>query len=311
MFFYLKSNLGRPDPTQKTPGNVCSGKRQEPLLPASRGTHWCLGTPGPCLSITRSQNHRMVGVGRDLCGSPSPTPCRSRVTQSRLHSTAARRVWNISREGDSTTSLGSLGQCSMPSVHTSYRSSQEDAASDPLSMPREGASPFTDEFSAFTSKIMEPFLTGRHHVRLLALARPRHISCPPRAQSALPVGFPQEGVPEGSPVQNNHQLETSTEPHRFPPKPCGTPQAETGTRPPPHAGPRTRSLLNAKHRVGLQGAPTDPTFLPDPALFLPPKHEGGMLQQTQTHPSKHPKPPRWQVEKRHPPKKSPDLGNSP
>ena len=22
-----------------------------------------------------SQNHRMVGVGRDLCGSPSPTPC--------------------------------------------------------------------------------------------------------------------------------------------------------------------------------------------------------------------------------------------
>ena len=23
----------------------------------------------------RSQNHRMVGVGRDLCGSPSPTPC--------------------------------------------------------------------------------------------------------------------------------------------------------------------------------------------------------------------------------------------
>ena len=32
----------------------------------------------------------MVGVGRDLCGSPSPTPCPSRVTHSRLHSTAAR-----------------------------------------------------------------------------------------------------------------------------------------------------------------------------------------------------------------------------
>jgi len=32
----------------------------------------------------RSQNHRMVRVGRDLCGSPSPTPCRSRVTYSRL-----------------------------------------------------------------------------------------------------------------------------------------------------------------------------------------------------------------------------------
>ena len=35
----------------------------------------------------KSQHHRMVGVGRDLCGSPSPTPCRSRVTQSRLHRT--------------------------------------------------------------------------------------------------------------------------------------------------------------------------------------------------------------------------------
>ena len=57
-----------------------------------------------------SQNPSMVGVGRALCGSPSPTLCRSRVTQSRLHSTASRQVWNISREGDSTTSLGSLGQ---------------------------------------------------------------------------------------------------------------------------------------------------------------------------------------------------------
>jgi len=34
--------------------------------------------------ITESQNHRIVGVGRDLCGSSSPTPCRSRVTYSRL-----------------------------------------------------------------------------------------------------------------------------------------------------------------------------------------------------------------------------------
>jgi len=55
----------------------------------------------------------MFGVGRDLCGSFSPTPCRSRVTQSRLHSTAARQVWNISREGDSTASLGSLFQGSV------------------------------------------------------------------------------------------------------------------------------------------------------------------------------------------------------
>jgi len=55
----------------------------------------------------------MVGVGRDLCGSPSPTPCQSRVTQSRLHRTASRRGWNISREGDSTVPLGSLFQCSV------------------------------------------------------------------------------------------------------------------------------------------------------------------------------------------------------
>jgi len=60
-----------------------------------------------------SQNHRMLGVRRDLCGSPSPTPCPSRVTQSRLHSTLSRRVWNISREGDSTTSLGNLFQGSI------------------------------------------------------------------------------------------------------------------------------------------------------------------------------------------------------
>jgi len=55
----------------------------------------------------------MVVVGRDLCGSPSPTTCQSRVTQSRLHRTASRRVLKICREGDSTTSLGSLCQGSV------------------------------------------------------------------------------------------------------------------------------------------------------------------------------------------------------
>ena len=55
----------------------------------------------------------MVRVGRDHCGSPSPTPCPSRVTQSRLHSTVSRRVLNVSREGDSTAPLGSLGQGSI------------------------------------------------------------------------------------------------------------------------------------------------------------------------------------------------------
>jgi len=55
----------------------------------------------------------MLGAGRDLCGSSSPTPCQSRVTYSRLHRTSSRRVLNISREGDSTTPLGSLFQGSV------------------------------------------------------------------------------------------------------------------------------------------------------------------------------------------------------
>jgi len=42
--------------------------------------------------VTESQNHRTVGVGRDLCGSSSPTPCRSRVAYSRLHRTLFRQV---------------------------------------------------------------------------------------------------------------------------------------------------------------------------------------------------------------------------
>jgi len=41
-----------------------------------------------------------------------PNPCPNRVTQSRGHRTLSRQVLNISREGDSTTSLGSLFQCS-------------------------------------------------------------------------------------------------------------------------------------------------------------------------------------------------------
>jgi len=39
--------------------------------------------------------------------------CQSRVTCSRLHRTLTRQVLNISRGGDSTTSLGSLFQCSV------------------------------------------------------------------------------------------------------------------------------------------------------------------------------------------------------
>ena len=62
--------------------------------------------------IAESQNHRMAGVGRDLCGSSSPTPCRSRVTQSRLHRTASRQVFNTST-GESPDPLGSLCRISI------------------------------------------------------------------------------------------------------------------------------------------------------------------------------------------------------
>jgi len=86
------------------------------LFPTTMLIGWGLHKPcrpSGCHRITESDNHRMVGVGRDLWGSPSPTPCPSRVTQSRLHRTLSRRVLNISREGDSTDSLGSLGQGSV------------------------------------------------------------------------------------------------------------------------------------------------------------------------------------------------------
>jgi len=40
--------------------------------------------------VTESQNHRMVGVGRDLCGSSSPTPV---LKQDHLEQAAQDHVW--------------------------------------------------------------------------------------------------------------------------------------------------------------------------------------------------------------------------
>ena len=56
----------------------------------------------------RSQNHRMVEVGRDLWRSSGPTPCSSRDSQSWLPSTMSRWLLSISKGGDSTASLGKL-----------------------------------------------------------------------------------------------------------------------------------------------------------------------------------------------------------
>ena len=58
--------------------------------------------------ITESQG--LEGTSQEHLVQPT---CQSRVTYNRLHRTASRRVLIISREGDSTTSLGSLFQCSI------------------------------------------------------------------------------------------------------------------------------------------------------------------------------------------------------
>ena len=63
-----------------------------------------------------SQNHRITecsGLERTSVGHLVQPFCRSRVTYGRLQRTLSGQVLNISRERDSTTSLGSLFQWSV------------------------------------------------------------------------------------------------------------------------------------------------------------------------------------------------------
>jgi len=68
----------------------------------------CFPLPIKCVNI--SQNHRDTEVGRDLCRLSTPTSLLKQVPEGRLHRKASRRVYNILREADSTTTLGSLFQ---------------------------------------------------------------------------------------------------------------------------------------------------------------------------------------------------------
>ena len=59
--------------------------------------------------------HRTAGwlrLGGTSGGHRLQPPCSSRVTHSRLPRTMSRRLLSTSKDGDSTTSLGSLCQCS-------------------------------------------------------------------------------------------------------------------------------------------------------------------------------------------------------
>jgi len=90
----LRHHLGSMPPLQGSGGAGGdagpTGGDAAPHLPRFAGTRETQGAkpstpPAP-------QNHRMIGVGRALCGSPSPAPCPSRVTHSRLHRTTSRRA---------------------------------------------------------------------------------------------------------------------------------------------------------------------------------------------------------------------------
>ena len=103
---------------------VCRWDRKHRAAGLSTTT-WCLchAHAWPCLlpGARNAQksvhcNYRVTecsGFAGTSVGHLVQLPCRSRVTYSKLQRTLSMRALNISREGDSTTSLGSLFQCSV------------------------------------------------------------------------------------------------------------------------------------------------------------------------------------------------------
>ena len=63
------------------------------------------------LHFLKCLNHRMVDVGRDLGGHLVQAPCSTRATSIHLPTTVSRQLWSLSKDGDSTASLGNLCQC--------------------------------------------------------------------------------------------------------------------------------------------------------------------------------------------------------
>lgn len=93
----------------RPPGPSVSGRR----LHAQQGRPEQRRPERPRSVSGRRLNYHRIVVGRDLWRSSRPAPRPGRVSWSRWHRNASRWVWDVSKEGDSTTSLRSLfrAQC--------------------------------------------------------------------------------------------------------------------------------------------------------------------------------------------------------
>jgi len=91
--------------------------------------HWCMNlnsrtlgsAPGLRLGsfLNVFYTYRMAVDGRALWGSPRPTPCLSRGTQSRLHRTASRRVCISPGKGTTQPLCADCARAPSPSEGTS------------------------------------------------------------------------------------------------------------------------------------------------------------------------------------------------
>ena len=173
-------------------------------------------------------------------------PCRSRVTYSRLHRTVSRWVLNISREEESTTSLGSLFQCSITlKVKKTHRGSA------PLSEVRQKLSP-----SCILALWLEPrFEQSRNTVKMEAWFL--HLACHSELLMLAQRGFISPAFPWHqhlcaqlcSPLNGLVHPLCSTEPLLSNPSLCILAKMHSCSRIPSH-GPK----LTAGHRQSKRGA---------------------------------------------------------